>query len=275
MDTRQLIDDLVADLDPMARPVVTRYLRELAAALPGSRRARAAILTEIADGLIEQITNTNIPDPVAAAETAVHTFGGPHNLAAQFAHELTGKAAHRTGFALVSSGPLIGTCWLLALTSGQPPAMTVTLPQRIAGMLSALPLIPVLLLIIIPAALVAVAGAGRASRLLPVTTDTAGLAGTGRRQRMRHRRCRPDRARNDGSRGLVTAADCGRRDQHCPAQPGRRGGATLRPAPGRGLIAPFRTNARQVSGTPTSAGNTQYATVGNRSHTGSCGPLST
>jgi hypothetical protein len=33
------------------------------------------------------------------------------------------------------------------------------------------------LLIIVPAALVAVAGAGRASRLLPVTTDTAGMAG--------------------------------------------------------------------------------------------------
>ena len=177
MDTRQLIDNLVADLDPMARPAVTGYLRELAATLPGSRRARVAILTEIADGLIEQIANSDIPDPVAAAQTAIHTFGGPHRLAAQFAHELTGMTAHRTGFALVSSGPLIGTCWLLALTSGQPRAITVTLPQRIVGMLSALPLIPVLLLIIIPAALVAVAGAGRASRLLPVTTDTAGLAG--------------------------------------------------------------------------------------------------
>ncbi len=52
----------------------------------------------------------------------------------------------------------------------------MTLPQRIAGMLSALPLIPVLLLIIIPAALVAVAGAGRASRILPVTSRTAGFA---------------------------------------------------------------------------------------------------
>jgi hypothetical protein len=177
MDTRQLIDNLVADLDPMARPVVTGYLRELAAALPGSRRARAEIVTEIADGLIEEITNIDVPDPVVAAETAVHAFGGSHLLAARFARELTGKTAHRTGFALVSSGPLIGTCWLLALTSGQPRAITVTLPQRIVGMLSALPLIPVLLLIIIPAALVAVAGAGRASRLLPVTTDTAGLAG--------------------------------------------------------------------------------------------------
>ena len=177
MDTRQLTDTLVAGVDPIARPVVTGYLRDLGADLPGSRRTREAILTEIADGLIEQITNTSGPDPAAAADTAVHTFGNPRDLAARFARELTGKTAHRTGFALVGSGPLIGALWLLALTPGEPYATTVTLPERIAGMFTALPLIPVLLLIIIPAALVAVAGAGRASRLLPVTTDTAGLAG--------------------------------------------------------------------------------------------------
>ena len=125
MDTRQLTDTLVADLDPTARPVVTAYLRELAAALPGSRRTREAILTEIADGLIEQITNTTGPDPATAVATAIHTFGNPRNLAAQFARELTGKTAHRTGFALVGSGPLIGALWLLALTSGQPRAITV------------------------------------------------------------------------------------------------------------------------------------------------------
>jgi hypothetical protein len=65
---------------------------------------------------------------------------------------------------------------LIALTPGEPHANTVTLPERIGGMFTALPLIPVLLLIIIPAALVAVAGAGRASRILPVTTGTAGFA---------------------------------------------------------------------------------------------------
>jgi len=177
MDTRHLTDTLVADLDPVARPVVTGYLGELAAGLPGSRRTREAILTEIADGLIEQITDTGGPDPVTAAETAVHRFGDPRKLAARFACELTGKTAHRTGFALVGSGPLIGILWLVALTGGQPSTVTMALPERIAGIFTALPLIPVLLLIVIPAALVAVAGAGRASRMLPVTTGTAGLAG--------------------------------------------------------------------------------------------------
>jgi hypothetical protein len=176
MDTRQLTNTLVADLDPTTRPVVTEYLRELAAALPGSRRTRAAILTEIADGLIEQVTNTTGPDKATAVETAIRAFGDPRSLAGQFAHELTGKTAHRTGFALVGSGPLIGALWLLALTPGEQRATTVTLPERIAGMFTALPLIPVLLLIIIPAALVAVAGAGPASRILPVTTGTAGFA---------------------------------------------------------------------------------------------------
>jgi hypothetical protein len=176
MDTRQLTETLVADLDPTTRPVAAAYLRELAAALPGSRHTREAILTEIADGLIEQITNTTGPDPATAVETALHTFGNPRNLASQFAHELTGKIAHRTGFALVGSGPLIGALWLLALTPGGPRAITWTLPERIARMFTALPLIPVLLLIIIPAALIAIAGAGRASRILPVTTRTAGVA---------------------------------------------------------------------------------------------------
>ena len=181
MDTRELTETLVADLDPLAQPVVAGYLREFAAALPGSRRARQAIVTEIADGLIEQITNTTGPDPAAAAASAVHAFGSPRNLATQFARELTGKTAHRTGFALISSGPLIGALWLLALTSGPSSGpssdVTVTLPKRITGLFAALPLIPLLLMMIIPAALVAVAGAGRVSRFLPVTTGAAGLAG--------------------------------------------------------------------------------------------------
>jgi hypothetical protein len=176
MDTGHLTDTLVAELEPAARPVVAGYLRELAAALPGSCRTREAILTEIADGLIEQITNTPGPDPATAVETAIRTFGNPRNLANQFAHELIGKTAHRTGFALVGSGPFIGALWLLALTSAEPHATTTTLPERIAGMFTALPLIPVLLLTIVPAALVAVAGAGRASRILPVSTCTAGFA---------------------------------------------------------------------------------------------------
>ncbi|HEY4994450.1 MAG TPA: hypothetical protein VII33_20460, partial [Nakamurella sp.] len=144
----------------------------------GSRRVRAVILTEIADGLIEQITNTNGPDPVMVARTAIRTFGSPRHLAAQFARELTGNTAHRTGFALVSSGPLIGGVWLLALTSGHPAAIAESLPERITGLFTALPVLAVLLLIIIPTALVAIAGAGRAARILPVTTGTAGLAGS-------------------------------------------------------------------------------------------------
>ena len=177
MDTGHLTLRLVSDLDPPARPVVIGYLRELAAALPGPRRTREAILTEIADGLIEQITNTAGTDPAMVARSAIHWFGSPRSLAAQFAPEITGKTAHRTGFALVSSGPLVGGLWLLALTGGQPPALSLTLQDRIAGMFSVLPLIPVLLLLIIPTALVAIAGAGRATRILPITTTTAGLAG--------------------------------------------------------------------------------------------------
>lgn len=177
MDEGHLTSSLVADLDPSARPVATGYLRELAAALPGSRRDRAAILTEIADGLIEQIANTDGPDPVMVARAAIRAFGNPQHLAAQFARELTGKTAHRTGFGLVSSGPFIGALWLIALTSGPPAVITQSLLERIIGLFAALPVLPGLLLIIVPTALVATAGAGRAARVLPFATGTACLAG--------------------------------------------------------------------------------------------------
>lgn len=177
MDASRLTCALVADLDPAARPVVAGYLRELAAALPVSRHVGAPILTEIADGLIGQITDTTGPDPAAVARAAIRSFGSPRHLAAQFARELTGKTAHRTGFALVCSGPLIGATWLLALTSGQSTAIAGSLPRRIGEMFTALPVLPALLLVIIPCALIAIAGAGRASRVVPITTATAGLAG--------------------------------------------------------------------------------------------------
>lgn len=177
MDTRHLTDTLVTDLDPAARPVVTRYLRDLGAALPGSRRCRAAILTEVADGLIEHVTSTTGPDPVTAATSAVRTFGSPQVLATMFARELTGKTAHRTGFALIGSGPMVGLLWLLALASAQPSGVTRTLPERISELFTTLPLLPVLLLITIPAAILAAAGGGRVARILHVTTGAAGLAG--------------------------------------------------------------------------------------------------
>ena len=276
MDTRQLTDTLVADLDPTTRPVVTAYLRELAAALPGSRRTREAILTEIADGLIEQITNTTGPDP-ASRRRDRHPHlrqppkpGGP----VRPRTHRKDRSPHRFRVGRQRTAgrrPLVARAHPGRTATPSP----WTLPERIVGMFTALPLIPVLLLIIIPAALVAVAGAGRASRILPVTTGTAGFAALVAGTRLRHRRCHPDRARPDGGCGLVAAVDRGRHDQHGPAQPGGRGGTTLRPAPGRRLTAPFRINAHQVSGTPTSVGNTQYATVGSRSHSGNWGPLST
>lgn len=176
MDTRHLIVRLVADLDPPARPMVTEYLQDLASALPASHSTVAAILTEMADGLIQQITDTPGVDPAMAARTAIHTFGSPQYLATQFARELTGKAAHHTGLGLVVSGPVVGTAWLLALTN-RPSNATHTLPERITELFTAVPVLPLLLLIAIPAALVAITGAGRFARHLPVTTGTAGLAG--------------------------------------------------------------------------------------------------
>ena len=93
MDSRD-VTAVLDDLEPAARPVVAGYLRELSAALPVSRRVRAAILAEVADGLVEEVNATRVQDPAAAARAALLVFGNPRDLAAQFARELTGIAAH-------------------------------------------------------------------------------------------------------------------------------------------------------------------------------------
>ena len=176
MDPRD-VNAVLNDLEPAARPAVAGYLRELSAALPVSRRVRAAILAEIADGLVEEVNATRVHDPAAAARAALLAFGNPRDLAAQFARELTGIAAHRTGVGLVGTGPLVGGIWLIALSAGGRPVNGgQSLPARVIGLFSELPLIPVLLMIVIPAALLALAGSGRAARIHPVATGAAGVA---------------------------------------------------------------------------------------------------
>lgn len=84
MDPRD-VNSVLDDLEPAARPVVHGYLRELSAALPVSRRVRAAILAEVADGLVEEVNATRVRDPAAAARAALLAFGNPRDLAVQFA----------------------------------------------------------------------------------------------------------------------------------------------------------------------------------------------
>jgi hypothetical protein len=141
------------------------YLRELSANLVVSRRARALIVAEIADGLA-CATQANIARglaPEEAARAAVAEFGDPRWLAAGFAREHVAVAARRIGLGLVLSGPLVGGIWAAALGAGRG-----SWPGKVTAALSATGLFPLILVATVVAALLAVRGAGAAAHLATV-----------------------------------------------------------------------------------------------------------
>lgn len=158
-------------IDLAARPIVVAYLDELAAGLPCSRSARAAILDEVGDGLVEAVTASSEAglSPAVAARTAVAQFGAPPVLAAGFAAELAGVAAHRVGLALIGTGPIVGAVWLAAFSARS----GLTWWHQLMTLWSTVPAYALILALAVPAALVAAAaGSGR----LP---DWAGLGSKG------------------------------------------------------------------------------------------------
>jgi hypothetical protein len=161
-------------LAPAARAVVEEYLTQFAEALPGSRRVRAAIAAEITDGLlaeVEEHQNRGAP-PARAAELAVADFGEPRELAAGFALELAGATAHRVGLALVSTGPVVGLTWVAVFASDS----GLGWRDELSAIWSAIPAFALVLLLVVPAAVLATAGAGRAARRVPVSPRLAAAA---------------------------------------------------------------------------------------------------
>jgi hypothetical protein len=163
-----------ADRD--AARVLGAYRAALAAGLAGSRRARAAVLAEIADGLIEatQAYQNDGLTAQAAAQAAVAEFGDPGELARLLVAEQAGVTAHRVGLALVLTGPLIGAVWLLAWTSRSGLGWL----DEISALLSRFPVFVVVFALGVPAAMLAsVTGAGPLTRRLPLPPRrAAGLA---------------------------------------------------------------------------------------------------
>lgn len=152
-------------IDPAAAAVVGGYLAVLESRLPAGRRSRARILAEISDGLacaLGEQTAGGAP-PADAARRAVAEFGDPRMLAAAFARQLGPAAAHRAGLGLVATGPLVGGTWVAAYGSGG-----MGLPEQVAGLLSALPQLALILAVTVPAALIAICGAGWPSRYVRV-----------------------------------------------------------------------------------------------------------
>lgn len=112
--------------------------------------------------------------------------------------------AHRVGVGLLTTGPLIGACWLAALTGGPGSPMVGLRPfDRVPALFTQIPMFPVVLLLIIPAAAVALAGAGAGRAARPAGHSH----GRGGRPDRHRRMCRrgPDARhhRRTGGRRLV------------------------------------------------------------------------
>jgi hypothetical protein len=155
-----------------AKDAFAAYLSDLAAQLPGPRRRREAILTELRDGL-EQATKDRIATGLApdlAAAAAITQFGSPGAVADAFAGELTTAYARRTSACFIATGPLVGIWWLLLLHPS---------PWRtgLIAFVSAIPVIP-LIVAAIAAAGGTLATTGRLMRWLPETGPRRALAAT-------------------------------------------------------------------------------------------------
>lgn len=158
-----------AGIDAAARRVLDGWLAELAARLPGPASTRAAILTELTDGLHETLATTRTADPglppAQVAHAAIAEFGHPATVAAAFAPELAAARARRTACALLATGPLMAAVWLAVIApSVLPPAQPT---WALTGPWLALPLLGALIVVGAHAALLTVAATSRPSRWLP------------------------------------------------------------------------------------------------------------
>jgi hypothetical protein len=151
--------------DAAAGGAVEAYLATLAGALRfGPASQRAAIVAEIRDGLHEAVavhTACGLP-PDAAAAAAVGEFGDPLDTARGFASELAAGSARRVGYGLLLTGPLVGLTWLGTLARS-----VIAVDQLPPGLGAAAALFAVVLIVAVPAAILAIAAAGRLSRWLP------------------------------------------------------------------------------------------------------------
>jgi hypothetical protein len=165
-------DDLAASTGTGPKDALAAYLSDLAVQLPGPRRRRDAILTELRDGL-EQATQdriaTGLPRDRAAA-AAISQFGSPHAVADAFGGELTTAYARRTIAWFIATGPLVGIWWLLLLHP---------IPWRtgLIALVAAIPVIP-LIIAAIATASGTLATTGRLMRWLPETGPRRALSAT-------------------------------------------------------------------------------------------------
>ena len=164
-----------AGQDPAADRLLEDWLAAVAARLPGLARTRQAVVAELRDGLLEGLDSNQARGlaPIPAARATLAEFGDPGQVAHVFAPELAAAHARRVALTLARTGPLLGVLWLTALFVGPLSKSFLAdpvLPWRwpwLPGPWAGLPLVGLVLLVGIPAAVLAVVATGRLSRWLP------------------------------------------------------------------------------------------------------------
>jgi hypothetical protein len=151
---------------------ISSYLAEIAARLNGPARVRRDILAELGAGLADATDSYRAAglDAAGAARSAIAEFGSPGQVATGFRDELAAAQARRTAFALLTSGPVIGTLWATAALASRlgarpvPPWDWASMPAgaRLVAHLAAF-----VLLAAIGSTLVTVASTGSLTRWLP------------------------------------------------------------------------------------------------------------
>jgi hypothetical protein len=108
-----------ADLEPAAQHVIDVYLADLSTRLVGPAAARAAIVAELQDGLRTATASHQSMglSREKAATAAVAEFGDQGTVAAGLGPELAAATGRRVGLGLLTTGPLVGTSWLLLATT--------------------------------------------------------------------------------------------------------------------------------------------------------------
>ena len=94
---------------------VEDYLAALTASLHGPARAKAAMMREVRDGLVDAVeaqTRFGVP-PDRAARRAVRDFGAPKEVAPSFQRELTIAQTRRTARVAAVTVPVLVVCHVL------------------------------------------------------------------------------------------------------------------------------------------------------------------
>jgi hypothetical protein len=148
----------------VGREAVAGYLAAVAARLPGPADARAAVIEELRDGLLETLEHHLACgcSPQAATAAAIAEFGDPATVAAGLAPGLAAVQARRVAVGLGVTGPLVGGVWVAAAAANGVPLWRLQLP----GSWLALPLVGLALAVACPALGLTVAATGRFGRRL-------------------------------------------------------------------------------------------------------------